>query len=435
MLNRRQWLGAAAGAACAPFLIGSLSRAQQVRNDAPRSGAALKIADLEFTELSGHVEVEAGVNEQYQVNPLDVYDELRRPPYKDVPGGLKRRPIKSIYLHLKTVEGPVGTYGPIDRDIAMTVLEELRTFVIGKDALAGETLWDQMYRSNRQSRAGLLLMAISAVDNAAWDLRGRYYGVPVYRLLGGPSRSSVEAYASCLGFSLEPEAVKKRCLEVKNEGYRYQKWFIGYGPGSGPEGMQKNVELVRILRETLGDDTEIMFDTFSGWDLDYALEWAHRVEKYRPFWMEESTHPEKIDSFAILRRSTTIPVASGEHFYGRWEVERYLQANALNVVQADPEWCGGISELLKIGTIASLHDVHVIPHGHSIHAALHVIASQSPMTFPMAEYLINKMRTYYHFEKNPPAPVKAHFALPQGPGFGIEFDPAKVESQTVLRLS
>ena len=149
--------------------------------------------------------------------------------------------------------------------------------------------------------------------------------------------------------------------------------------------------------------------------------------------MEESTHPEKMDSFAALRRSTTIPVASGEHFYGRWEVERYLQAGALNVVQADPEWCGGISELIKIGIVASLHDVRVIPHGHSLHAALHAIASQSPMTFPLAEYLIIKMRTYYHFEKNPPVPVKAHFTLPQGPGFGIELDEAKIESKTVIK--
>jgi L-alanine-DL-glutamate epimerase-like enolase superfamily enzyme len=149
--------------------------------------------------------------------------------------------------------------------------------------------------------------------------------------------------------------------------------------------------------------------------------------------MEESTHPEKIESFATLRRSTTIPIASGEHFYGRWEVERYLQAGALSVVQADPEWCGGVSELLKIGTVASLHDVPVIPHGHSIHAALHVIASQSPMTFPLAEYLIIKMLTYYHFEKDPPFPNRAHFTLPQWPGFGIEFDRSKIESQTVLR--
>jgi L-alanine-DL-glutamate epimerase-like enolase superfamily enzyme len=290
-----------------------------------------------------------------------------------------------------------------------------------------------MYRSNRHSRDGFFMMGISAVDNTLWDVRGRYYGVPVYRLLGGPTRSSVEMYASCLGFSLEPEAVRTRALALKHEGFRYQKWFMGYGPGSGPEGMEKNVDLVRVLRETLGDDSEIMFDAYSGWDQDYALEWAHRVEQYRPHWMEEVTHPEKIESFAAIRRSTTIPIASGEHFYGRWEVERYLQAGGLSVVQADPEWCGGASELVRIGTVASLHDVPVIPHGHSLRAAVHVISSQSPMTFPLGEYLVNKMRHYYHFESNPLVPVKAHIALPTGPGFNIQLDSAKIESQTMLK--
>jgi L-rhamnonate dehydratase len=421
-MNRRQFARLALGGLAAPSLFTQTTGRKDGR-----------ITDLEFTELSGHYEAEAGVNEQHQVNPLDIYDELRPGVYEDKPGGSRKRAVKAIYLRVRTEGGAFGLYGPIDREAALIVNEELRSFVKGKDGLAGEKLWDEMYRSNRHSRGGILLMAISAVDNALWDLRGRYYGVPVYRLLGGPTRSSVEVYGSCLGFSLEPEAVKKRCLLLKEEGFRNQKWFLAYGPGSGAEGMRKNVELVRILRETLGDETELMFDSFSGWDLGYALEWAHQVEKYRPRWMEESTHPEKIESFVTLRRSTTIPVASGEHFYGRWEVERYLAAGALSVVQADPEWCGGISELLKIGTVASLHDVPVIPHGHSIHAALHVIASQSPMTFPLAEFLINKMRSYYYFEAHPPLPVKAHLALPEGPGFGIEWDAAKVESQTILK--
>jgi L-rhamnonate dehydratase len=110
------------------------------------------------------------------------------------------------------------------------------------------------------------------------------------------------------------------------------------------------------LRDAAGDDVELMFDAYSGWDLNYALEWAKQVEKYRPRWIEEAFHPEMIESFAALRRAVSFPVASGEHFYGRWEVERYLARSALNVVQADPEWCGGVSELVKICTVSSLHD-------------------------------------------------------------------------------
>src|SRR6185437_12540928 len=369
-------LGAAALAQM-PSIANAAAGAAMFAGDA---SAPLKIEAVELIELHGSYTDEGGVNGQAQVNPEDIYDSLRRSPYADHPS-------------------------------------DMRPFLMGKDALAGEALWDQMYRSNRHSRDGFFMMAISAVDNTLWDIRGKVYGAPVWRLLGGPTRQSVEMYASCLGFSLEPEAVRTRALAIQKEGFRYQKWFMGYGPGSGPEGMRKNVELVKILRETLGEDTELMFDAYSGWDQDYALEWAHQVEKYRPHWMEEVTHPEKIESFAAMRRSTTVPIAAGEHFYGRWEVERYLAAGALSVVQADPEWCGGVSELLKIGTVASLHDVPVLPHGHSLRAAVHVIASQSPMTFPLGEYLINKMRHYYHFESNPLTVQRAHIALPTGAGF------------------
>lgn len=418
-MNRREFVG---GALLAPSLW------------AERPAGKLKVAAVEVLQLTGHRDAETGANAQYQVNPLYVYDDLRPPVYSDKTPVRKAAAMTQNYLRIRTDAGLDGLYGPIDREAAIIVQEQLRPFLIGKDPLAGEAIWDQMYRSNRHSRDGLFLMAISAVDNTLWDLRGRYFEAPVYRLLGGPTRDSVEVYGSCLGYSLEPERVKTRCLALKEEGFRYQKWFLAYGPGSGPEGMQKNVELVRILRETVGPNVELMFDAFSGWDLAYAIAWAKQVEQYRPRWIEEAMHPEKLESFAALHRGTSIPVASGEHFYGRWEVERYLQAGAVSVVQADPEWCGGISELVKICSVASLHDAQVIPHGHSLHAALHVIASQSPMTCPLAEFLILKMASYYHFEKNPPLPVKAHIALPQRPGFGIELDPAKVESQKLMTL-
>ena len=133
-----------------------------------------------------------------------------------------------------------------------------------------------------------------------------------------------------------------------------------------------------------------------------------------------------------MRKGTTISVASGEHIQGRWEVYDYMKEGALSVIQCDPEWCGGTSELVKICAVASLFDVPVIPHGHSIHAAMHVIASQSPAVCPMAEYLILKMKSYYHFEKNPPVVVKAHLSLPDTPGYGIELDDAKVESRELM---
>ena len=424
-MRRRTFLPAL-GAALTP----ALTAAQ------PSHSGKLRIAAVELVRLEGRREVVTGANAQHQVNPLHIYEEHRPKPYRDSPQPTRTaRGVGALYLRIKTNAGLEGLYGPIDREAAVVVDQQLKPFLIGKDPLAGEALWDQMHRQNRHSRRGHFMMGISAVDNALWDLRGRYYQAPVYRLLGGPTRPRIDAYASCLGFSHEPAALRARVQQFKSEGFRYQKWFLAYGPGDGAEGLRRNVELVRNLREAAGDDVDLMFDAFSGWDLNYALDWAKQVEPVRPRWIEEAFHPEKIESFVQLRRATSITVASGEHFYGRWEVHEYLKAGALQVVQADPEWCGGASELVKICTVCSLHDVQAIPHGHSLHAALHVVASQSPMTCPMVEYLVLKMSSYYHFEKHQLIPEGGRIALPERPGFGIELDPAKVEKETVVKWS
>jgi L-rhamnonate dehydratase len=422
LLTRRNLMRMAAAATTAPAL-----RAWQ---EAARPGK-LKITTVDFIRVEGQRETLAGVDGQHQVQPLHIYEQHRPKEYADSPSPTKRTANTSaLYLRLRTDGGVEGLYGPIDREAALIVEHQLKGFVTGKDPLAVESLWDQMYRSNRHARRGTYMMAISAIDNAVWDLRGRYYNTPVYRLLGGPTRSEVEAYCSTLGYSVQPESARKRSAEFKAMGFRNQKWFIAYGPGDGLEGLQKNVEMVRNLRESVGPNVNLMFDAFMGWQLDYAISWCKQVEQYRPRWIEEAFPVDRIEAFAQLRRSTSVPVASGEHFYGRWEANDYLKAGAISVVQADPEWCGGVSELVKICHIASLYDAQVIPHGHSVHSALHVVASQSPATCPLVEYLFSKMKSYYWFEKAQPVPVNGKIALSERPGFGIEFDPARVLKQS-----
>jgi L-alanine-DL-glutamate epimerase-like enolase superfamily enzyme len=398
--------------------------------------AGMKIAAVEVWRLEGRRETVAGIHRQHQVQPLHVYDEHRPKAYREPASGDRRTvPAQAMYLKIRTEGGLEGIYGPIDSEAAVVVDRQLAKFLTGKNALGVETLWDQMYRSNRHSRSSHYMIGISAVDNCLWDLRGRYYKAPVFRLLGGPTRDKVEAYGSCLGYSVEPAAVRTRCAELYKQGYRHQKWFIAYGPGDGAGGLQKNIELVATLRDTMGPSAEIMFDAFQGWHLDYAIAWAKQVERFRPRWIEEAFPMERVESFVKLRQATSVPVATGEHMYGRWEAHRFLDAGAITVVQADPEWCGGVSELVKICTIASAFDAQVIPHGHSLHAALHVVASQSPMTCPLVEYLISKMESYYHFEKHSLAPVNGMIDLPERPGFGIEFDPAKVDKQQKISFS
>jgi len=334
---------------------------------------------------------------------------------------------KVLYLKVHTNEGLTGLYGPIDNEAAMFVDRFFRRNLIGQDPLAYEAYWDRMFRASRHSRGSHYIMGLSAVDNVLWDLRGRFFGLPVYRLLGG-SRKMVRAYASCLGFSQEPLALRAKARELKQQGYRHQKWFVrDRGPNHGPEGVEEDVKVVRLLREAVGDNVDLMFDAFWKWDLQYALAWARRTEQYHPRWIEEPFQTANLDAFIELSRETSIPVATGEHFYGRWDVHKFLKADAIMVVQADPEWCGGVSELVKICTLASVHGVNVIPHGHSLHAAMHVVASQPIEVCPLVEYLIQKMRGYYDFEKHQPKPVDGMLELPDRPGFGIELDESKIE--------
>ena len=196
------------------------------------------------------------------------------------------------------------------------------------------------------------MLAISAVDCALWDLKGRWLGQPVFRLLGGPTRDTVPAYASMLGFAvLDMGRVRERAAEYKALGYPAQKWFFRHGPMSGHDGMRKNVELVRTLRETLGDDYDIMLDCWQSFDPIYAVELAERIAEYRPRWLEECVMPDRIDSYRRVKERTQIPLSGAEHEYTRWGFKRFIDAEALDVLQPDIYWAGGLSETLKIAAV------------------------------------------------------------------------------------
>jgi L-alanine-DL-glutamate epimerase-like enolase superfamily enzyme len=341
--------------------------------------------------------------------------------------------LSSLYLRIDTDQGISGFYGPIDYEAAWPILDRYADFLIGQDALAGTIIWDKLERLDRHARHGHLKIAISAIDNALWDLRGKVYDAPVWQLLGGASRDRIPAYVSTLGTSLEPEAVAATAAELKAAGFDGQKWFFADGPGDGPDGLTRNVDLARTVRETVGPDFPIMFDAFMGWDLGYARAWVDRVRDLRPTWLEEVFLPNRVDAFVELHRSTGQPLSAGEHLYDRPDVLPFLQAGALAVVQCDPEWCGGVTELVRICALADSFTVPVIPHGHGLHAALHVVASQSPATCPKVEYLYRIMPNRHHFEANPLTPDGGSFGLPQRPGFGIELDESKITARELLR--
>lgn len=336
---------------------------------------------------------------------------------------------KAIYLEAATEGRVKGRYGPIDGEAVLMADRFMKREVVGRSVLETEAIWDRLYRKSRHSRGSHYLMGMSAIDNVLWDLKGRLFGQPVYRLLGG-HRKQVPAYGSCLGFSLEPAEMQAKARELKGQGFVHQKWFLrDTSPSDGPAGLDQCVQKVRLLREALGEDADLMIDAFWQWDLPYAAAFAKRVEQYHIRWLEEPFQTVNLDAFIELSRETTVPIATGEHFYGRWDVQKFLKDDAIRIVQADPEWCGGVSELVKICTIASVHGAHVIPHGHSLHAAMHVVASQPSDVCPLVEYLIRKMGgSYYSLEKDAPRPVDGMLTLPDRPGFGIELDESKIES-------
>ena len=255
-----------------------------------------------------------------QVKALDIYPEFNQlSAGKRVKGNIYRE----LYLEIKTDDGPTGLWGPIDEPNAFVIKKSLAPYLIGRDPLAGEQIHDQMLRMDRHGRSGHFMMGISSVDCALWDLKGKFFNQPVYRLLGGPTRRDVPAYASMLGFSLDPDNAVRTALEYQKMGYSAQKWFFRYGPGDGAAGKEKNMVLVRVLREALGAYYPLMFDAYMGWDLPYALEMARLMVPFNITWLEEPLPPEHIEAFGKIR-SAGAPVATGEHVYTRWQVKEFV---------------------------------------------------------------------------------------------------------------
>lgn len=369
-----------------------------------------------------------------QSRPVSVYDQFHRAEGWPAPTDPRRK--TSLYLEIGTTTGVTGRYGPTDQEAVAPLAEGMAASLLGQDAVGGNFIWDLLQRGNRHSRHGNRKIAISAVDNALWDLRGRLLGLPVWRLLGGGGRPNIPAYASTLGTFHGESQVEETAARLLDEGYTAQKWFFGDGPGQGAEGMDRNVALVERTRATVGDRSALMFDAFMSWDLAYARRWAGRVEQLRPDWLEEPFSAGAVESFAQLRATTSIPLAAGEHLYDRHDVLPFLQRGLLSVLQLDPEWCGGVTDLVRMCAMAEPFGVPVIPHGHNIHAALHVVASQSPELCPRVEYLFLHEPERHYFEIDAPAPKGGIITLPDRPGFGIELDEGRVkESLDVIAVS
>ena len=394
----------------------------------------MEITKVRLVKVNGEMARSQGASEERQVGALDHYPEYRARTVKPLtPEEMAgTRAIQEVYVHIDTDDGITGTFGPITESQAYVIATSLRSHLIGRDPIASERIWDVMARHDRHARTGRIMMAISAVDIALWDIRGKAAGMPVYRLLGGPTRDAIPAYASMLGHSLEPDMVRERAREYVKKGYVAQKWFFRYGPGDGRSAITENMAMAQTVRETVGDEIDLMFDAWLGWDVPFSIEMGKRLAPLSPRWLEEPVQPDRIGSYAEIRAATGIPIAGGEHVYTRWGFKEMIEADALDVIQADPDWTGGISEMIKICALGSAYDKQVIPHGHSVLPALHVIAAQSPAVCPLLEYLVlgNERKQWFHKETF--KPEGGVVRLPTEPGLGIALDESKVLAQEEL---
>lgn len=379
----------------------------------------MKIEDVRLFSVEG--DGPAWVFDDRSVESLDRYPDHVRPT-----AGAGDLPTKIVHRYVEiATAGEVGLYGPIDIRQAFLIATDLRAHLLGADPFAIEGIHDRLLRVHRHGRAGLFVNAISSVNNALWDLLGRIRGEPVYRLLGGPTRDRIPAYASMLGYSVEPERAAEAAAEHARLGYDAQKWFFAHGPGAGWQGLQRNLAMARAVREAVGSGYPLMFDAFMGWDLPYATDMLRGLEDVQPFWMEEPVPPEQLSVFRRLAASSNIRLATGEHTHLRWQVKELLD-NGVGLIQSDPDWDGGISEHLHICSLCSAYDVPVVAHGCSIPVPVHLAAARSPQTIPMVEYLVKIQERAQWFHLKGLHPVDGSIAVPTDPGLGIEIDPAKV---------
>ncbi len=298
----------------------------------------------------------------------------------------------------------------------------LKPLLLGADPWDIEFLWQQMYRRIMAfGRKGVGMVAISAVDIALWDLLGKSAKQPVYRLLGGRTKQRIPVYASRL-YSMPLDELRVEAQRYKDQGYTAMKLRFGWGPVDGAKGMQRNIELVRAVREVVGDGIDVMADAYMGWTLDYAKRMLPLLEPFHLRWLEEPVIPDDTRGYKELKAYGRVPIAGGEHEFTQFGFRDLLEANAVDYIQFDTNRVGGISQARKITAMAESYQVPVVPHAGQMHNFHVVMASlNSPIAefFPKVDVEVGNELFWYIFDGEP-TPVDGYIDLGENePGLGL----------------
>ena len=325
----------------------------------------------------------------------------------------------TLVVEIEASDGTVGFAVTTGGEIGAFIVERhLARFLEGQRVTDIEKMWDQMYYATLYyGRKGVVLNTISGVDLALWDLLGRIREEPVYQLLGGPVRDELQFYAT----GARPDLAKAM-------GFIGGKLQLQYGPAEGEEGLRQNIAKLAAMRKRVGDDFWLMYDCWMSLDVRYATRLAQAAHDYGLKWIEECLPPDDYWGYAELRRNVPrgMMVSTGEHEATRWGFRMLLEMGCCDLIQPDVNWCGGLTELIRISALADAHNVLVAPHGSSVYSYHFVVTRHNS---PFAEFLMmapgadKVVPMFTPLLLDEPIPVNGRMKVPDTPGFGVRLNP------------
>ena len=356
-----------------------------------------------------------------KINPLDTVDSIPNSREKIRITRLETMLVQPRWLFLKihTDAGIVGWGEPIVEGRAKTcatAIEELATYLVGKDPRDIVHHWQAMYRHAFYRGGPVLTSAISGIDMALWDIKGKALGVPVYELLGGPTRSRIRVYAH----AGDPNSIKER----KAEGFRAFKAGVHNSTQSGIVASKKFIDEAAdkfaALREAGGDDVDIGIDFHGAISPQNAKLLIRALEPYQPMFIEEPVQCQNVDVMAEIARGTHLPIATGERVFTKWGFRRILEKQAATILQPDLCHAGGITEVRLIAGMAEAYYAAIAPHNPlgpiSLAAGLQLAAS-------IPNFLCQEqVHLGAGYLKKPFEVKDGYIDTPTAPGLGIEID-------------
>lgn len=336
--------------------------------------------------------------------------ELRavQPPTPGAPQDWRTQ-LGQIVVEVRTDDGlcgvGVGGGGAAGIHVIETVLREL---LIGQDATDVEALHAAMCRHTAfYGRKGLVVMALSGVDLALWDLRGKAAGLPVAKLLNAEVDLSRAIDAYCTVWS------ETDVGPALNDGYQAVKLHVE--THDGRIDVEQVVSATRRVRESLGDEQSLMIDAFAHWDVPSTLRIAEQLAPLNVAWLEEPLQPDDEQGYAELSARSPVPIAGGEHEYLAEGFQHLIRHRLHAVLQPDINWCGGLTTLVEIYRLAEEAGLRVCPHRGSEAFAVHAIAALDPA--PLAE----SGRKWFTCLEGAPSIEQGKVRVPDAPGFGVQF--------------